>query len=125
MYHLKKKRSNKLSPPIRGECMSVDVSPVNYSDPSRARGYKTFFMLNLTENEIYSAFKEINTSILTFSCKTEQSMKCILLINIKMPTFLGLLLIISRKISCSGELSMRESFKTSKLVMANIKNIYR
>ena len=44
---------------------------------TRRRGYKTFFMLNSTEHEIYPF---------------------ILLINVKMPTIVGILTFISRKI---------------------------
>ena len=55
-------------------------------------------MLNSAENEICSAYKKLNTTNLNFfSCKAELNMKFFLLINIKMPTFVGILIFISRK----------------------------
>ena len=73
---------------------------------TRPRGYKTFFMLNSTDHEIYHAHKclapvvlHIGTSrtafkiflpdlevVKLFSCSTQLSMKFIMLINVKMPT---------------------------------------
>ena len=79
--------------------MSVDVSPVNYSDSDSdtcnvsitaersnktqfakfmhwARGYKTFLKLNSAENEICSAYKKNKyQQFKLFSCKTELSLK--------------------------------------------------
>ena len=59
------------------------------------RGYKTFFMLNSTEHEISTAHKIKNKD---FSCF--QTLRCciyqiIMLINIKMPTIVGILILIS------------------------------
>ena len=56
-------------------------------------------MLNSAANEICSAYKKkLNTSNLHFSsCAAELSMKFFLLINIKMPTTVGILIFISRK----------------------------
>ena len=61
----------------------------------RARGYKTFFMLNSAENEICSAYKKLNANNLYFF--PAKQMKFFLLINIKMPTIVGILIFISRK----------------------------
>ena len=54
------------------------------------RGYKTFFMLNSAEHENFSANKYENANN---SC-----MKISLLINMKMPTIVGIFLFISREI---------------------------
>ena len=55
-------------------------------------------MLNSDENEICSAYKNLNNNNLNFfSCKAELSMNLFLLINIKMPTTVGTLIFISRK----------------------------
>ena len=61
------------------------------------RGYKTFFVLNSTEHEISTAHKKL---------KYRQTKKCfalslsgvvfIMLINVKMPTMVGILTFMSR-----------------------------
>ena len=45
---------------------SVIIAVSLYKLLSRARGYKTFFMLNSAEYEICSAYKKLNTSNLNF-----------------------------------------------------------
>ena len=66
------------------------------------RGYKTLFMLNWTEHEIFHA---INLKLLTmpnYFLLNIADMKIYLLINMKMPYLLA------EKISCSAELSMKK-----------------
>ena len=80
-----------------------------FGSASMAQGYKTSFMLNSAENKICSAYKQINTNNLNlFSCKTELSMNFFLLINIKMPTIVGILIFINRQKLCLTELSMKK-----------------
>ena len=66
-------------------------------------------MLNSAENKTCSAYiQKINANNLYFfSCKAELNMKFFVLINIKMPTIVGILIFISTKNSCSTELSMK------------------
>ena len=67
-------------------------------EESWPRGNKTSLMLNSAENEICSAYKNINTNNLNFiPAKQKLSMKFFLLINIKMPTIVGILIFINRK----------------------------
>ena len=64
----------------------------------RAWGYKTFFMLNSAENEICSAYEKLNTSNLNFlPAQQNWAWNFFLLINIKMPSTVGILISISRK----------------------------
>ena len=59
---------------------------------------KLLFMLNSAENEICSAYKELKYQQLKLSsCTAELSMRFFLLINIKMPTVVGILIFISRR----------------------------
>ena len=86
----------------------------NYQSEVWARGYKTFFMLNSAENEICSTYKKLNANNLYFfSCKAELSMKFFLLINIKMPTIVGILIFISRKNSMLNWVGYEKCFITS------------
>ena len=60
------------------------------------RGYKTFFMLNSAEHEIFHA----NKSQITNNCKfflAKHDMKTSLLINMKMPTIVGIFIFIIRE----------------------------
>ena len=50
-----------------------------------------------------------------FSCSTQLSMKFYLLINMKMPTVVGIFIFISRKISCSALFNKREFATVSSL----------
>ena len=62
------------------------------------RGYKTFFMLNSAEHEISNAHKyKKNQEIQAFSRSGKLKMLFFLLINVKMPTFVGILTFMSRK----------------------------
>ena len=86
---------------------------------SRSRGYKTFFMLSSAKNEILNAHKYKNIKKSSFF-QAEISLVLFLMlinvnmptINVKMPTIVGILTFMSRKNSCSVELSM-EFFITS------------
>ena len=70
------------------------------------QGYKTFFMLNSTEHEILNADKCKNTEKFRFFSGPDQPiMLFFLLINI---TIVGILTFMSRKNSCSVELSMKK-----------------
>ena len=63
------------------------------------RGYKTSFMLNSVEHEIINAhkYKNIKQEIQLFSDSDKPRMLFSLLINVKMPTIVGILLFMSRK----------------------------
>ena len=68
------------------------------TDRSRPQGYKTFFMLNSVEHEILNARKHKN--IKKFGSFSAQiSLECYFspLINVKMPTIVGILTFMSRK----------------------------
>ena len=79
-----------------------------------AQGYKTFFMLNSAEHEILNAYKYENIKKFSIFSGSEKSrMLLFLLINVKMPTVVGILTFMSRKISSSAELSMKIIFITS------------
>ena len=62
------------------------------------RGYKTFFMLNLVEHEILYAHKYKNIKKFSFF-QAQISGECyfFLLINVKMPSIVGILTFMSRK----------------------------
>ena len=63
--------------------------------PIRAQGYKTFFMLNLAEHEILNAHKYKN--IKKFSIFQDHISLFFLLINVEMPTTVGILTFMNRK----------------------------
>ena len=55
------------------------------------RDYKTFFMLNSTEHEILAADKKINyRQIKKFLALSLSDVVFIMLINVKMPTIVGI-----------------------------------
>ena len=61
-------------------------------------GYKTFFMLNSAEHGILNAHKYKSTKEFRH-CHAQISLKCYFsLINVKMPTIIGILTFMSRKI---------------------------
>ena len=63
-----------------------------------ARGYKTFFMLNSVEHEILNAHKYINIKKINFfSGSDKPRMVFFWLINVKMPTTVGILTFMCRK----------------------------
>ena len=62
------------------------------------RGYKTFFMLNSTEHEILNAHKYKNIKKFGFFFGSDKPrMLFFPLINVKMPTIVGILTFMSRK----------------------------
>ena len=66
----------------------------------QARGYKTFFMLNSVEHEILKAHKYMYKNIKKlsfFSDSDKARMLFFLLIDVKMPTIVGILTFMSRK----------------------------
>ena len=86
--------------------------------PPRARGYKTFFMLNSVEHEILNATKYKNIKKDSFFLGSNKPRSLFFpLINVKMPTIVGILTFMSMKKSCSVELSMKKSFITSGTVV--------
>ena len=65
---------------------------------TRARGYKTFVMFNSVENEILNAHKyKKYQEIQLFSDSDKPRMLFFLLINVKMPTIVGILTFMNRK----------------------------
>ena len=65
---------------------------------TRPRGYKTFFMLNSDEHEILNAHKcEKYQEIWHYLDSAKPRMLFFLLINVKMPTVVGILTFLSRK----------------------------
>ena len=65
---------------------------------TRPHGYKTFFMLNSAEHEILNAHKSENIKKLSiFLGSDKPRMLFFLLINVKMPTVVGILTFMSRK----------------------------
>ena len=62
----------------------------------RARGYKTFFVLNSVEHEILNAHKYKDVKKIAFLGSGKHRMLFFLLINVKMPTIVGILTFMSR-----------------------------
>ena len=64
----------------------------------KAQGYKTFSMLNSIEHEILNAHKCKNIEKFSFFVGSDQPrMPFFLLLNVKMPTVVGILTLMSRK----------------------------
>ena len=61
-----------------------------------ARGYKTFFTLNSTEHEISSALTTKIPANKEFLALSLSGVVFIMLINVKMPTIVGILTFMSR-----------------------------
>ena len=62
----------------------------------RARGYKTFFVLNSVEHEILNAHKYKNIQKFSFFSDSDKPrMLFFLLINVKMPTIVGILTLLT------------------------------
>ena len=80
------------------------------------RGYKTFFMLNSVENEILNAHKYKKYQEIRLF-QAEISLKCYFppppLINIKMPTIVGILTFMSRNNFMLSLIEHENSFITS------------
>ena len=65
---------------------------------SRPRGYKTFFVLNSTEHEILNAHKYKKYQEIRLILDSDKpGMLFFQLINVKMPTIVGILTFMSRK----------------------------
>ena len=64
-------------------------------------------MLNSAEREILNAHKYENIKKFSFLGSDKLRLLFFLHINVKMPTIVGILIFMSRKISCSAELSMK------------------
>ena len=64
---------------------------------TRPRGYKTFLMLNSIEHEILKARKYKNIKKFGFFGSDKPRMLFFPLINVKMPTIVGILTFMSRK----------------------------
>ena len=62
-----------------------------YARMPRPRGYKTVFMLNSADHEISTAYRQMKKSI-----ALNLSVVFITLINVKMPTIVGILTFMSR-----------------------------
>ena len=75
------------------------------------RSYKTFSMLNSAEHEILNAhkYKKISRNS-TFLGLDKPRMLFFLLKKVKMPTIVGILTVMSRKILCSAELCMKKVY---------------
>ena len=58
--------------------------------------------------KVYTAFKTGPEVIKLFSCSTQLSKKLILLINVKMPTIVGILTVISRINTASESIRVRK-----------------
>ena len=77
---------------------------------SRDRDYKTFFMLNSVENEIVPFIKIKYQQIKLFFLQSIAEHDIFLPINIKMPTIVGILIFISRKIYIFNSVEHEKSF---------------
>ena len=65
----------------------------------RPRGYKTFFVLNSIEHEILNAHKYKNIKkFVFFSGSDKPGMLFFPILNVKMPTIVGILTFMSREI---------------------------
>ena len=75
------------------------------------RGYKTFFMLNSIGHEILNAHKYKNIKKFSFF-QTQISRECYFcpLINVKMPTIVGILTFMSRKKFMLSRVEHEKSF---------------
>ena len=87
---------------------NVSYILITESQKTWPQGYKTFCMLNSVEHEIlpahrYKKYQEIRLFVGT----SKPRMLFVPLINVKMPTTVGILTFMSRKLSCSVELSMK------------------
>ena len=77
-------------------------------DQTRAQGYKTICMLNSAEHEILNVYKYKNSKKISFFSGSDKlRMLSFLLINVEMPTIVGILTFMSKKHLCSAELSMK------------------
>ena len=79
--------------------LKISQTSPNDLDLIRPQSYKTFFMLNSTESEIPTAHKKIKYQqikcVLAFSLS---NVRFIMLINVKIPTIVGILAFMSMTI---------------------------
>ena len=80
---------------------------------ARPQGYKTFFMLNSFEHETLNAHKYTNIKKFIFLGSDKLRMLFFLLINVKMPTIVGILTFMSRKNLMLSWAGHEKSFITS------------
>ena len=69
---------------------------------TRSRGYKKIFMFNSWESSAHApgdADDHASPEVIKTSCSTQLSMKFFLLINVKMPTMVGILTFMSGKLA--------------------------
>ena len=78
-----------------------------------ARGYKTFFMLNSVEHEIFLLINIKMPTIVGILTLTSGKIAFYAYLSLKKPNFLIFLYYRAFKIICSTELSMKKSFITS------------
>ena len=71
--------------------------PTSFIQQTRPCGYKTFFILNSDEHEILNVHKYKNIKKCCFLGSDKPRMLFFLLINVKIPTFVGILTFMSRK----------------------------
>ena len=67
-----------------------------YDLRARPQGYKTIFVLNSAEHEIYIAHKYQIAKVNEISGLNHKSQSLILLLNVKMPIIVGILTFVSR-----------------------------
>ena len=73
-------------------------SDIKFIRQDQGRGYKTFFMLNSDEHEILNAHKYKNIKKFSFFSDSDKPrMLFFLLLNVKMPTIVGIFTFMCRK----------------------------
>ena len=81
-----------------GLCKGILLPVPRHFKKTWARGYITFFMLNSVEHEILNAHKyKKYLEIQHFSGSYKPKMLFFVLIDVKMPTIVGIITFISRK----------------------------
>ena len=93
----------------------MEAPPWNsHTNQYRSLGYRKIVMLNSAEHEILNAHQYQHIKKLSiFQIQIGLGCYFVRLINVEMPTITGILTFMSRKISCSDELSMKLVFVTS------------
>ena len=91
---------------------------------TRPRGYKTYFMLISVEHDILNAHEYKNKSRnLAFLGSDKPRMLFFPLINVKMPTIIGILTFMSRKIFMLSRIEHEKSFITSEQGTIELKGL--
>ena len=83
--------------------MSLNSLP----EDTKSGGYISFFMLNSAEHEILKLISIKISRNSAFLRLRHTGMLFFLLMTVKMPTIVGILTFVSRKNSCSAEMSMK------------------